>query len=215
MPTGTEGWFETLADSANGPREWLSSVERYIDRHNADGIRYFHWLRHFVSMATVARHLDAYSEAFLSIDRFEGQFAPRDVLTSRSSRQFQFGGPEAPTLVPILGIGACFTLRELVRLEVFNRKDVHPFCYAPIRRLRQFLERLGWHDDENASVHDRSRSIHAFIAEHLPDNPTFGNAFDIPILMYAEEHPEILVAPTSRNAGEWVTLWDGRRIPLR
>ncbi len=39
----------------------------------------------------------------------------------------------------------------------------------PVYRLRQFLERLGWRDDENGTVHDRSRSIYEFVAEHHPD----------------------------------------------
>ncbi len=188
----TERWLATLADPINGPREWLAAVERYIDRHNADGIRYFYWLRHFIGVVTVARHLGAYADSYLAIDRFDGRFRPRDVLTTRTSRQFQFGGPDAPTLVPILGIGSCFVLRELVRIRLVTREDVHAYCYAPVRRLRQFLERLGWQDDEDLTVHDRSRSIYEFVAEHYPDDPTFGNAFDIPLLMYAEEHPEVI-----------------------
>jgi hypothetical protein len=190
-------------------------VERYIDRHHTDGIRYFHWLRHFVSVATVARYLDVYAEAFLAINRFEGRFTPRDVMTTRTSRQFQFGGPDAPTLAPILGIGACFVLRELVRMRLVNREDVHPYCLAPVRRLRQFLGGLGWCDDENRTVYDRSRSIYDFVAEHHADDPTFGTAFDIPLLLYADEHPEIADIRPSRDSGEWVTLPDGRRVPLR
>lgn len=211
----TERWFTMLADSRTGPREWLEAVERYIDRHHADGIRYFHWLRHFVGVATIARHLDAYSEAFLAIDRFDGRFTPREVLTTRTSRQFQFGGPDAPTLGPILGIGACFVLRELVRMGIVELDDVHPYCFAPVRRLRRFLERLGWRDDEDGTVHDRSRSIYEFVAEHHPDDPTFGNAFDIPLLLYAEEHPFIVDTSLSPDSSEWITLWDGRRVPLR
>jgi hypothetical protein len=208
----TERWLATLADNANGPREWLAAIERYIDRHSGEGIRYFHWLRHFVGVATVSRHLDAYADSFLSIDRFEGRFAPRDALSTRTSRQFQFGGPDAPTLVPILGIGVSFALRELFRLRLVNRDDVRPFCYPAVARLRRFLERLGWEDDENGSPSERSRSIFEFIAMHHPNDPTFGNAFDIPLLMYMEEYPDPCPPIRSRD-GEFVTLGDGRVIP--
>jgi hypothetical protein len=183
----TQGWLEMLADSQNGPRNWLAAIELYIDRHSGHGIRYFHWLRHFVGVATVSRHLDAYADSFLSINRFEGRFEPRDALSIRTSRQFQFGGPDAPTLVPILGIGANFALRELVRMRLVDREDVHPFCYPAVARLRRFLERLGWQDDENGSPSERSRSIFEFISRYRPNDPTFGNAFDIPLLMYMEK----------------------------
>jgi hypothetical protein len=211
----TERWLATLADPVHGPHQWLTAVERYIDRHHADGIRYFYWLRHFIGVATVGRHLNAYADSFLAIDRFDGRPSPRHWLTTHTSPQFQFGGPDAPTLVPILGIGSCFVLRELVRMRLVTREDVHPFCYGPVRRLRQFLEGLGWQDDEDRTVHDRSRSIYDFVAEHHPDDPTFGNAFDIPLLMYAEEHPEVIEVSPSRDSGEWITLQDGRRVPLR
>jgi hypothetical protein len=207
-----EGWLVTLADSADGPRDWLAAVERYINRHSGEGIRYFHWLRHFVGVATVSRHLNAYANSFLAIDRFEGRFTPRDVLTSRTSRQFQFGGPDAPTLAPILGIGASFALRELFRMGLINRDDVRPFCYPAVARLRTFLKGLGWQDNENGTVSDRSHSIFEFIAKHHPDDPTFGNDFDIPLLMYLEEHPNAITPVQSRD-GDFFTHLDGRRLP--
>jgi hypothetical protein len=158
-------------------------------------------------VATVSRHLDAYVESFLAIDRFGGRFTPRDVMTTRTSRQFQFGGPDAPSLAPILGTGACFVLRELVRMRLVTRDDVHPYCYAPVRRIRQFLAPLGSQDDENGTAYDRSRSIHEFVSEHHPDDPTFGNAFDIPLLMYLEEFPDPFpTGPTASHDGDFITL---------
>lgn len=188
----SERWLATLADHLNGPREWLAAIERFIDRHSGEEIRYFYWLRHFVGVATVSRHLDAYADAFLSIDRFEGRFTPTDLISIRTSKQFQFGGPDAPTLSPILGIGANFALRELFRMNLVNRSDVRPFCYPAVTRLRRFLERLGWQDVKDSSPSERSRSIFEFISMHHPSDPTFGNTFDIPILMYIEEYPETI-----------------------
>jgi hypothetical protein len=52
------GWLDLLAEPTAGTAEWLRAVEAYIDRQH-DEIPYFHWLRQFVGIVTVARHLDA------------------------------------------------------------------------------------------------------------------------------------------------------------
>jgi hypothetical protein len=210
----TEGWLAMLADPANGPRAWLTAVERYIDRHPGDGIRYFYWLRHFIGVATVSRHLDAYTNALLAIERFEGCFTPPDVFTTRTSQQFDRGGTDAPTLAPILGIGANFALRELFRMGLVSRDDVRLFCYPAVARLRTFLEGLGWQDVRDAIASERSRSIYQFVARHHPDDPTFGNDFDIPLLMYLEEHPNA-IRPAQSHDGDFMTLSDGRVVPRR
>lgn len=184
-----EGWLRVLSDPRSGPREWLLAVERYVDdpKNHTNSIRYFHWLRHFVGVDTIARHLDAYASSFLSVDRFKTKFTPEKVLTSRGSTEFQFGGSDAPTLAPILGIGSCFVLRELVRSGVVTRADVHPYCFPPARALRWRLESLGWRDGSNGTPADRSRSVHEFLEEHHPADPTFGGAFDIPLLTCPED----------------------------
>lgn len=184
-----EGWLGVLCNPANGPKEWLLAVERYVDnpKNHTNSIRYFHWLRHFVGVDTIARHLGAYASSFLSVDRFKTKFSLEKVLTSRSSPEFQFGGPDAPTLAPILGIGACFVLRELVRSNVVTKDGVHPYCFPPTRALRWRLEALGWQDDQKATPADRSRSVHKFLEEHYPTDPTFGSAFDIPLLTCPED----------------------------
>ncbi len=205
-------WLEMLADPTDGPSTWLADVQRYVDapRYHADTIRYFHWLRQFVSFDTIARHLTTYAEAFLSIDRFRGAFAPSDVFAVRTSRQFQGTGLDAPPMLPFLGIGACFVLRELARSHVVTRPEPFPFCYAPARRLRVRLQRLGWVDPATTPA-DRSRAIHGFLSEHLED-PTFGGDFDIPLLVW----PDWDTVPSQRRTsvdGDFVTLGDGRVIP--
>ncbi|MBP3957853.1 hypothetical protein J8F10_21580 [Gemmata sp. G18] len=184
-----EEWLRVLGDPRGGPKEWLMTVERYVDnpKNHTNSIRYFHWLRHFVGVDTIARHLDAYATSFLSVGRFKTKFTPHKVLTSRGSTEFQFGGPDAPTLAPILGIGASFVLRELVRSNVVTRADVYPYCFPPTRALRWRLEALGWLDDAKAPPADRSRSIHEFLEEHHPTDTAFGGAFDIPLLTCPEE----------------------------
>ncbi|MCZ2344497.1 MAG: hypothetical protein LC104_22290 [Bacteroidales bacterium] len=178
-------WFEMLADPETGSGRWLADVQRYVDDpRNHANIQYFHWLRHFISIETLARHLDNYVNAFLDINQFSGQFTSSDLFTIRTSRQFQGTGLDAPPMLPFLGIGACFVLRELVISGIVERADVHPYCYAPVKRLRDRLARLGWQDHPADDPQTRSRSIYEFLAEHHSVDPTFGGDYDIPLLMY-------------------------------
>ena len=211
----TEGWYDALLDRDDGSVAWLRLVEGYIDKQGGGNILYFHWLRHFLGVATVARRLNDYAEAFLAVNRFQGDFAMNALLTTKTSRQFQGGGINAPPLSPILGIGAHFVLRELSRFRLIERHDVHAYSYPPVGRLRRFLSKLGWGGETIESRDAQSRSIHAFLGDHLND-PTFGGSFDIPLLMYAKEHPQAFEGSQAASSpGEWRTLPDGRRIPLR
>ena len=73
-------------------------------------------------------------------------------------------------------------VRELTRNGILKGENVHRFCYVPRRRVRLLAERLGcpWLGDEYART-EHSSSIYAFIKEHLPENPTFSNSFDLPL----------------------------------
>lgn len=186
--TERQNWFGKLANPADGPQSWLTDVQLYVDdqRYHTDTIRYFHWLRNFIGIDTLARHLGTYAVVFQSIERFDGKITPSDVFTIRTSRQFQGTGLDAPPMLPFLGIGACFVLRELVRSGVVTRTDIHPFCYTPAHRLRERLHRLGWCVNGKDTPADRSRSVHEFLSKHHPTDPTFGGDFDIPLLMWSD-----------------------------
>jgi hypothetical protein len=182
----SRGWFHTLLDPDHGPAGWLREVENYLDEH-ADHIRFFHWLRQFLPIAMTARHLDSFAAAFRSVDRLRGDWTLREVLAVRIGPQFSGSGLDAPSLAPVLGIGACNVMRELRRGGVIRSAAADRYCYAPARRVRDLLAgRLGW--DGGAGFEDRpweqSRSIHSFLAGRVAD-PTFGGAFDIPLLALA------------------------------
>jgi hypothetical protein len=182
------GWLGLLADPAAGSTNWLRAVEEYIDRQH-DQIPYFHWLRQFIGIVTVARYLDAYAACFLAPDQIRDRFSLRDLLAPRASSHFQGTGVDAPPVGPVLGTGAHFVLRELVRTGVVINRRVYRYCYPPVQRLRDFIaSRLGWNDKEGRSAVPwaRSRSIYNFLREHCPD-PTFGRAFDLPLLALAED----------------------------
>jgi hypothetical protein len=96
---------------------------------------------------------------------------------------------DAPPLGPVLGIGANLVLRELVRRGVLVNRRVYRYCFPPVQRLRDLLGgRLGWKDadDPSNSPWAQSRSIYEFLRQHAT-NPTFGGAFDLPLLTLAED----------------------------
>ena len=143
------------------------------------------------------------NRSWLLIDS-TGVLCARDLLSIRTSRQFQFGGPDAPTLVPILELAlvSCYG-----NLSVWVWLRVTMSTHTAFPRFvvwRQFLERLGWTDDENGSVHECCIPVHLQLhrCERYPADPSFDGAFDIPLLMYAEEHPEILDIRESQEVPE-------------
>jgi hypothetical protein len=180
--------FQTLLNPTLGSTEWLRAVESYLD-DKVEDIRYFHWLRHsLLSVVFIARHIEVFATSFRAIDQVPGGMRMRDVLASRINSHLSGTGLEAPPLGPILGIGACVVLRELVRGGVVRSVQVQPFCYPPVRRLRVLLEELSWDSGKgfDDSPWELSRSIHEFLAEHL-DDPTFGGSFDLPLLALADD----------------------------
>ena len=177
-----------MLNPALGSTEWLRTVESYLD-DKAQDIRYFYWLRHsFLSVAFIARHLDVFAASFRAIDLTPGRIRMRDVLASRINPHLSGTGLEAPPLGPILGIGACVVLRELVRGGVVRSVQAQPYCYPPVARVRELLGELSWDNGKgfDDSSWDVSRSIYDFLAEHL-DDPTFGGSFDLPLLALAND----------------------------
>jgi hypothetical protein len=115
-----------------------------------------------------------------------GRWTLRDVLAVRLSPQFRGTGHDAPTLVPILGVGACVVVRELRRGGVIRSRQADRYSFPPLRRVRELLQRLGWDGGTGPDERpwDLSASIHEFLAEHV-DDPTFDGAYDIPLLAIA------------------------------
>jgi hypothetical protein len=164
--------------------DWIALVDSYLDKQQGDP-EYYNWLRQlFISIRAVAVRLEDYAEAFRAL-RGTGQVRLSDVLRPRNSPTFQGGGVDPPSLARVLSLGACFVARELVRSGFIpsERKQVHRFCYPPVRSVRCLLGSIascpnleGDHPDSWA----RSEMIHDFLSRYISD-PTFGGDFDIPL----------------------------------
>ena len=177
------GWFDVFADPKSSAERWIGILEDYSDEIETESYR--PWMLQFVSIFTLSRHLPDYVFAFLEIER-HSKMLPLDLITrSRTNPLYQGGGPDAPPAGRMLGIGACFVIRELVRLKVLKTKLAYPHCYVPHERVRGVLSHLGW---ESIDGPDASRHIYEFLVQHLgPEGATFEHCFDLPFQEIAED----------------------------
>ena len=129
------GWFDVFADPDSSAEQWIRILDDYCDEIETESYR--PWMLQFVSIFTLSRHLPDYVFAFLDINR-HSRVLPLDLITRpRTNPLYQGGGPDAPPAGRMLGIGACFVIRELVRLNVLKTNLAHPHCFVPHERVRR------------------------------------------------------------------------------
>lgn len=163
--------------------DWIALVDAYLEKQQGDP-EYYNWLRQlFISIRAVAVRLEDYADAFRAL-RGKGQLRLGDVLRPRNSPTFQGGGIDPPSLARALNLGACFVVRELVRGGfITSRREVHPYCYPPVRSVRRLLGSLAGCPNLEGDLPDSwtgSETIHNFLSRFSID-PTFGGDFDIPL----------------------------------
>jgi len=183
------GWLDVFANPEATANQWIEIIDTYTEEQ-IDDSRFLHWLREYVSVRAVSRHLDDYVELFLSIQRFNQPFGMDEILKARASPTFQGGGIDAPPIHRFLGYGACYIVRELMRMGVINNPHAYPHCYVPVLRVRKLVAEIG-HTDidvESGSKLDKSRKIFQFLKQHLGDEEaTFDRSFDLPLLTIAND----------------------------
>jgi hypothetical protein len=136
------GWLNVFARSERDPAQWIKFIDDYL-RDKLDETRFLQWMKQFVGIYQISRYLDDYIEAFQAVPRIRKPFSLTEVTNTRASAAFQRGGVSAPPLSRVLGIGACFVLRELSRLEVIENEHANRHCYPPVGRVRKLLQGLG------------------------------------------------------------------------
>lgn len=179
------GWIEQLAQIERDRHAWLSCWDQYIDGQ-VDRIRYFHWMKNLLGLSVIARFLPEYVEAFLAVDRMAEGLTLDQVTSPRTSAAFSGGGPDAPPVGQIVGVGQCFIMRELVRHRLIRKPGAHRWCFVPLRQVRKLIGRLGGPEwGGQGHLWRFSAEIHAFLADHLED-ATLNLGFDIPLRLVAE-----------------------------
>lgn len=208
-----QGWLEMFAASESDSERWMTFVRSYLERQ-VEEAEYFHWMRQFVGIFQVSRYLDDYVELFLAIDRVNRPFQLTEITRPLTSSLFQGGGIAAPPLCRVLGLGACFIVRELVRLGLLHNHLAYRHCYLPTKRVRDIFQLLGCDGlDLKVERWNISTHIHDFAVQHIgPERATFSDAFDIPFQFIAEDTSlqkrffECVVASDSEDDSEWSRL---------
>lgn len=186
-----KGWWDIFSRENPEGRsdEWMGVLEEYIDEQ-VDLSEYEIWMNRFPAIYKFSRWLEDYKDAFLSIERVQSLSSISGVLKTRVNANLQGGGVSAPPIEKSLGIGACFTLRELKRKQIINGSQAVPFCYVPAKRTREFCEKIGCQGiSENGGI-GNSKAIHQFLCSNLGEaHAEFSNCYDIPLQVVAEnEH---------------------------
>lgn len=183
-----EGYLDMIADSEREPSNWMKWIDDFLDRQ-IDDSRFLQWMKQFVGIYQVSRHLDIYIGAFESVNQIDRQFELTQIVNPRSSVLYQGGGFDAPPLSRVLGMGQCFVLRELVRNGIIKNNKAHQHCYVPVKRVRDLLMYLGCDGLTQATRKwELSREIHRFLCDHIGlEKARFNLAFDIPLQIIAED----------------------------
>lgn len=180
------GWLDLFASPDRDPSKWIGFIEEYL-KEDVDDFRYLHWMRQFVGIFQLNSHLDDYIELFRSIDRIREPFNLTSVTNPQTSHLYQRGGLCTPPLSRQLGLGACFVVRELIRLRILDNDFAHPHCYVPTKQIREMLKSLGCENlDLERNRWEMSVTIYDFVAGAIgEDKANFHCDFDIPLYFVA------------------------------
>ena len=182
-----EGWWQELSESRppDEVQSWLERLERWSAPEQFDQ-QYLTWRRTFVDLYSVARWLDEYREITVKLPRI---IEEHGVISLNGALQPSYWPPamrlsiDAAPINRSLGIGMNWMIRELLRHGAYEPHDEHlmiPYVWAPSRRVRALLNKLGADVGERADK-EASRSICEFVTKHLGDNRRFDGDFDLPL----------------------------------
>ena len=187
----SRGWMDTFATPPHSdPDRWLRLLNEYFDPQ-LDDQEYLQWMSLYPRIYQFSHWLHQYVWWLKILDHKDRLTLP-DLLHPRVSQHGQGTEIDAPPLIRALGMGSCFLIREMIRVELIqNPQKWGRFCFMPVKRVRALTRRLGLCDlkEDYVSSQERieqSAEIHDALAMTLPD-PTFGGAYDIPLLIVAED----------------------------
>lgn len=219
------GWLDVFAESDPDAQRWINVLKDYLDDQTGK-LDYYQWMNQFVAIFQISTWLQEYIDSFLNVDRFKRDFGLDEILVSRESASFS-SGPDAPSLTRALGIGACFVMREMMRLGLLHQPLAHRYCYVPSHQVCEVMEAMDCPDLGSSTPANRSSAIHRFLVEHLgEERATFGRGFDLPLLALAESSDRRVTlfgrdflleyrATSTGDDGEWRTRWDGVKFKIR
>ena len=178
--------MDIFSNPKASPEKWIDILEQHIDLQWCTNENTFdEWMRLFPNIFRLSKWLDEYIAAFDGGKRAQRPIRSLSDLTAPANAAiFQGGGPNAPPISRVLGIGACFVARELARHSVKPVKPyLYPHCFVPTKKIREFFANGLSCNSVNAGLAavDTLKDIYKFLCGYLgEDEATFNNAFDIP-----------------------------------
>ena len=187
-----DGWWCELAESrpCDNAQQWINRLENWSATDNDyAGPQFLPWRRRtFVDLYTIARWLDEYVEIFKKLPRIIencGKFVLSDLLQPSHSQYLR--EIDTARIDSLLGIGANWMIRELLRQGVYKSHDkdlLAPYCWSSTQRVRNFLfDELGY-DAKFSGKIDESPYIYDYVSQHL-DDANFKGDFDLPLQIYS------------------------------
>jgi hypothetical protein len=189
-----KGWLETFSEPELRPEAWVDIMHGFLDQQ-VQNMPYFYWMAKFVSIYQLAHWLPQYVNGFLSLSRLRpGDVFDLTMVTQpRASPLFQGStGFDAPPISRTLGIGANFILRELIRLEILDRRDerLWRYCYVPSLRVRRLIAMVTGDErllaDATGQPWEKSAQISEVLQKILGEDASFGRTFDIPFSLLSD-----------------------------
>lgn len=199
-----KGWLQMIAEGG----DVYGVLQDYVEKQSGD-IEYYQWMKQLLGLCIIATHLDEYIESLLSGGRFVKDFeCDRQVLhlpvgrstggygnvsieslfNPRTAEYLSHGGPDAPPITPILGMGAFFVVRELVRKKILTNGALHRWCFVPRKQVCVLLHSLGCRGlDENTTAWEKSAHIFTFLEGEIDGDSGFDLCFDIPFFMWPRQ----------------------------
>lgn len=171
--------------------QWMNVLNEYFGNKNlVEEIKWLYWMEKFPVIYQISCYLDKYIQVFTDVDKIKQVFNLKHITAVRGSYIFDGTEIDAPPLM--LGMGANFIIRELVRLEVIKSTPyIIEHCFVPKGNVRRFLTMLGCPNLREWTP-DTSKNINRFLCEQFrelgisEEEVTFNNAFDLPFQLLAD-----------------------------
>jgi hypothetical protein len=175
-----KGWWNVFCNvrPQDVPEDWMNVLKEYGESQ-VETEEYGLWMDIFPRLYRMARWLETYVHIFLSLDQ-------RTILQSAAylspSADTVLSGSsiDAPTLLKSLRMGQHVIVRELLRAGKLQSETAKYLAYMPAQRVRNLLDQIGYPDVE------KSEDIYKLLTESLGERAVFGGAYDIPLLLLAE-----------------------------
>lgn len=181
-----KGWMDIFCRPDATADEWIGVLDSYIET-GRESATFSHWMRQFIAIYQLARHLPEYMEQVLESERILRKFSLQEIFKAKSSRIFDGSGISTPSLTSVLGYGQNFVLRELIRTRALGNQHCYEHCWVPYKRVDDLLGYIRSFDPKRELSTESHFEYLMRTFEGDEQKATFHLTFDIPFQFIAED----------------------------